>query len=447
MTWIEKAQRRGELVRQMRALHTKAAETRRELTADEGAEFDRLDLEQGRLAEEIRTEQPTFAGRVFSGRDGLDALEHDLRSHTTDSGRRPEIRGEYAAGPSDDEVRVLAPRERMFDYIASRARLPEGIRAEQLSLGRAVRAIARGEWRGAEAERRAMGTSTVGAGGAITLPGVLSGRVIDLARSRARVIQAGALTVPMETQELAYARLASAPTASWKAENAAGDVSDASFERLTLRARTLMALVKMSVELAEDAINGASAIEQAMAAALALKLDYAALRGGASGEGSIMPLGVRATPGVNTIAVNAVLGGFDYFSRAVEAIQTANGPEDGLAVILSTRESGSIDRMKDGEGQPIKGPASWERMGKYPTTQIPVNLGGGTNESEAYVGDWSQLVIGMRTELQIEASRVAADTSSSAMRNLQVWLRAYLRADVLVTRETWFTVLTGIKPQ
>lgn len=61
------------------------------------------------------------------------------------------------------------------------------------------------------------------------------------------------------------------------------------------------------------------------------------------------------------------------------------------------------------------------------------------------MGDFSQLLVGMRTELTIEASRVAADTTSSAFSNLQVWIRAYLRADANVMQPSFFSVLTGIK--
>ena len=39
--------------------------------------------------------------------------------------------------------------------------------------------------------------------------------------------------------------------------------------------------------------------------------------------------------------------------------------------------------------------------------------GAGSDESEAYIGDFSQLMVGMRTSLRIEVSRVAADSSGS----------------------------------
>ena len=51
----------------------------------------------------------------------------------------------------------------------------------------------------------------------------------------------------------------------------------------------------------------------------------------------------------------------------------------------------------------------------------------------------------MRTEVVLEASRVAGDADGSAFRNLQVWIRAYARMDCVVTRSSYFEVLTGIE--
>ena len=53
-------------------------------------------------------------------------------------------------------------------------------------------------------------------------------------------------------------------------------------------------------------------------------------------------------------------------------------------------------------------------------------------------------MIGMRTQLTIEVSRQAADANSSAFTNMQVWIRAYLRADIQLAHPNHFNVLTGI---
>ena len=83
---------------------------------------------------------------------------------------------------------------------------------------------------------------------------------------------------------------------------------------------------------------------------------------------------------------------------------------------------------------------------KLPTAQVPDNLTQGSSSlaSDAYVGQWNQLLIGMRQRLVIEASREASDATDSAFRQLQVHIRAYLRADVAVAQPSAFVVITGI---
>jgi len=89
-------------------------------------------------------------------------------------------------------------------------------------------------------------------------------------------------------------------------------------------------------------------------------------------------------------------------------------------------------------------PPAWTAMRRFYTNQVPVDLGAGSNESEAYIGDFGQMAIGMRTSLTLEASRDASDSSSSAFSNLQVWVRAYLRADVALLQPSHFVYLSGI---
>ena len=85
-------------------------------------------------------------------------------------------------------------------------------------------------------------------------------------------------------------------------------------------------------------------------------------------------------------------------------------------------------------------------MPKYITNSIPNNLTQGTSSlaSDAYVGAFAQLLVGMRTSFRLEVSRVAADATSSAFSNLQVWVRAYLRADIQLAHPEAFVAIVGI---
>jgi hypothetical protein len=71
-------------------------------------------------------------------------------------------------------------------------------------------------------------------------------------------------------------------------------------------------------------------------------------------------------------------------------------------------------------------------------------VGTGTTCSDAFIGQFEHCLIGARQSMVMEISRVAADSSSSAFTNAQVWVRAYLRADVQLAHPLAFNVLSGI---
>jgi HK97 family phage major capsid protein len=115
-----------------------------------------------------------------------------------------------------------------------------------LSFDKFLRGIASGNWDNAP-EERALSEGTLTAGHLVPTP--LSSRVIDLARNASRVLQAGAITVPMGSQTLKLARLTGEGTPAWKNENASITAADMTFDSVTFQARTLVRLVTLSVEL------------------------------------------------------------------------------------------------------------------------------------------------------------------------------------------------------
>jgi HK97 family phage major capsid protein len=314
---------------------------------------------------------------------------------------------------------------------------------DDLSLGRMIRAMVTGDWQAAPNEAELLRSQAIApvTGGGVFVPEELSSRVIDLARNQARVFQAGAQTVVMDSGDFAIAKVAGDPTASWHRESKKIAASSGSYEKLVFHAKTLAALVKGSVETFEDAQNIQSVIEAQLAQALGLELDRVALRGkGVDPE----PRGIRNHADVTIDPLTAVPANFDFLSEAIETVQNNNG-EPG-AVIYSARTSGKLDRLKDTTNQPLQMPASVAELRRLVSNQVPNNIGAGTNESEAYVGDFVQLLVGMRTELQIEATRVGGSTDGGAFEQLEVWIRAYLRSDIQIAQPKHFVVATEILP-
>lgn len=344
-------------------------------------------------------------------------------------GDRPGGEHLFVRTASGREIRVVEPSESI------RVAMPNLEDPGGLSIGRFVRAAVSGDWQHAKRESEAVRTMSGASDllGGFLLPDPLSAQVVDAARAEARVIQAGARTIPMTEGTMKIATVAGDPSTYWRFEGVDVTESDATFAQTVLTARTVAALVRTSVELIEDASNLDQLLTSMLGKAVALEIDRCALRGsGAAGE----PRGILNTVGINTVAAGGNITYAD-FSTAVQNIAEANG--EARAAIYAPRTAGEMDRFQDTTNQPMQPPESFKALRKFTTTQVPITLGGGT-DTEAYVGDFKNLWIGVRTSARVEASRVADD----AFKKLQVLIRIYARADVAVIRPAFFTAITGI---
>ena len=76
------------------------------------------------------------------------------------------------------------------------------------------------------------------------------------------------------------------------------------------------------------------------------------------------------------------------------------------------------------------------------TKSIPINLttGASTDTSLVFTADWSQLMVGIRTDFNLRflGERYLADSLTYAF-------LAYLRADVQLAQPTAFVVDTGVR--
>jgi HK97 family phage major capsid protein len=302
-----------------------------------------------------------------------------------------------------------------------------------------LRGYITGEWKGATLEQKAMGSSPLSSGG-MMIPTPLAANVIDLARNQTRVLQAGAITVPMSTATLKYARLSQDVTTSWTLEAANIAMSAAAFDSVTFTAKKLAALVAIDNELFEDAENADATIENSIAKALALALDLAGLYG----------TGTAPQPqGLHGIVPTVAAGGgatYDLMLAAIAEVKGSNFTPN--AILYNSRTANSLAKLKDSQGRYLEPPTDFAQLAKYMTNQIPNNLGVGLNESQAFVGDWPELALGLRSSLQIEVSREAGyfdgTAQQSAFAKDQTVIRAILRADWQPLHTAAFSEVTGI---
>ncbi|HHY33338.1 MAG TPA: phage major capsid protein [Firmicutes bacterium] len=418
------------MTRELRDLHARLAEAERAAKAA-------LELRDVETAEAIMADVRNLRKQIA-----------DLEAEVAKEKQKP-LTGYRIAGGADfgdgARVAVLAPQDKLTAWVRATGRTEIGASLDEQrhAFGQLVRAMAVGDWRTIPRDvRAALGTTPDSAGG-FTVPDELAAFVLDLARANAVAIQAGVRTVPMESKTLTIPSLEADPTGGWKAENEAiGEDSTTAFGARVLTAKTWMVLVRMSLELLEDSTLAGQAVENAIAAAAGLALDKAILLGSGAGE---EPLGVASTPGVLEVSLGAnggAITSYAPFSEAVQKIAENNG--QAVAAILHPRDMGAIDRLTDTTGQPLTPPVSWQNLRKLTTSALPTNLtvGTATNASLALVGDFSNVFLGLRLPVTIQASYEAGDAWARG----QVLIRARFRADVAVGRPTHIVKVTGIVP-
>ena len=384
-------------------------------------------------ADELRD----YQARVVEQREADDAIEaeHDrelaeLRAAAT---RRP-------AGPAVPHEPVLTREQSVEAWAQQRGLFEPPADERPPSFDRYLRGIVTGNWDGAEHER-ALSEGTLTAGGHL-VPVPLSARVIDLARNQMQVMRAGATTVPMTAATLKLARLTSEGTPAWKSENAAITDADMVFDSVTFTARTLVRLVKLSVELFDDADpSSEDVIARSFAGQVALELDRVALRGSGTPP---EPRGVVNQTGVTLTthgANGALITNYDFHLDAVGAVRAANFEPN--AQIQAPRTATSLSKLKEATTNAYMAPpAGLAGIPRLNSKQVPITLTVGTSSdcSEIYTADWSNLLVGIRTDFQLLflRERFIADA-------LQYAFLAYLRADIQLAQPTAFVVDTGVR--
>jgi HK97 family phage major capsid protein len=393
------------------AILSRAAEQARDLSGEELAEHTARAVEIRELDDRI---EQVLADQVA-----------ELRAAAT---RRPR--------PAAPREPVLTREQSVTDWLQARGAIDPA--EHELSFDKYLRGLATARWDGAEHER-ALAEATVGAGGAL-VPAPLSARVIDLARNRTVVMRAGAQTVPMGSQTLALARLTSEGTPAWKTENAAITAADMVFDRVTFTARTLVRLITLSVELFEDADpSSEGVIANAFAGQMAVELDRVALLGtGTAPE----PRGVLNQSGVTLTdhgAAGTAISNYDWWLDAIGAVRAAGFEPN--AHIQAPRSSTSLSKLKESTTNAYLTPPAG-LLPMLTTKSVPINLtvGASTDTSLVFTADWSNLLVGIRTDFNLRflGERFLAD-------NLQYAFLAYLRADVQLAQPTAFVVDRGVR--
>lgn len=381
-------------------------------------EFDlnQLDIEEARGANSEEQEHrqrriPGFGTSAISeGSDFSDNWLSENRSGWVDE--------------KGERIRVLGPNENFSTRGAT---------------GLAVGDLVRAQLTGArnDAERRALSEGTNSAGG-FTVPTPLASYFIDRLRAKARVIQAGALTVPMDSATFAIARLATDPAVGWRAEGASLASGDPTFEAVKFTAKSLAGIIRVSRELMDDTINLGAMLEQAMLRVMALEIDRAALFGDGSNN---TPRGIASTSGINvvTVATNGATATYDHLLDGIYQCSLAN-VDTVTAAIGHPRTFTTLAKLKDSTGAYLAMPEKLRNLPQLATTAAPINetQGSSSTASSVILGDFTQLLIGMREEINI---RISEDVYASTG---EIAVLVHARADVQLAHPESFTRVRGL---
>lgn len=310
------------------------------------------------------------------------------------------------------------------------------------SVGRVLRGLVMGgtadDARELEDERKALAINTDPSGG-YTVAGALSSQWIDLLRANMVLSRAGALTVPMETNSLSLARLTADPAVSWHAENAALTATEPTFGNMTLTAKTVVCLVRMSLELSQDSANIEEILERSIIGSMAAAIDSAGLVGVTAGAAGA-PGGVFNLASRNSVTGIGAPTSWDFVVDAMYELLADNVPAESIgALIAHPALWKKMRKLKTGiasDNTPLTMPAEVAALPKLWTTAAP--LAGGTT-AKAVIANWSDLLFGVRKGISVKvlSERFLGD-------NLQIAVVAYARVDFGATRAASFCTLEGI---
>lgn len=302
---------------------------------------------------------------------------------------------------------------------------------DALSAGAYLRALTVGPKN--DAERRALGGGTDAAGG-FTVPTLTSAELIDLARDEMVLARAGARIVPLTSDQNVIAKVLTEPIPAWRAENAAVNESDPTFGLVTLAPKSIAVMIKASVELMQDSLNLEAELPRILARALAAEIDRAGLIGLGSGN---EPRGIT---NLTSLTANTYSGGaLTSYAPIMTARGALHGANESMgAVIMATRDENTLASLTATDGQPLNMPQVLFGVPMLHTAALPTDGGAGSDESKIIAGDFSQLLMGIRSQVRIEILR------ERFMDNLQFGLIAHARVDFAAAREGAFTVLDGV---
>lgn len=293
---------------------------------------------------------------------------------------------------------------------------------------------------------------TASQGGNLVETQLLAADFIEVLRNQTVTGQLGARYLTGLTGNVNIPRQATQTQTYWVGESVAVTESEATFDQVQLRPKTVGALSKMSrLSLMQTTPAIEQLVREDLLAVGALAVDAAALYGTGT---SSQPTGITNTTGVGAVSAGTN-GGNATFDLMVSLYATpliANAPQANLAYAINAKLKGYLATLKSTTGQylwsptqSIAGGIQSELVGyKYAlSNQLPYNLVTGSSGaacSMAIFGNWLELLIAEWGVTEIMASPYDA----TGFTNGDVLIRMFQTIDVGLRHPASFAVSTSL---
>lgn len=224
-------------------------------------------------------------------------------------------------------------------------------------------------------------------------------------------------------------KFGSSTTSGWVAENSPLSPSDMTFGNVGLTPRHVGALSEMSRQLIQQSDPSIEALlRDDLSFQIAKAIDHALIVGGGANE----PNGVIAT----LAATNGTLAGptWDQVLKVIEQVEADNALSTSHAWLTTTAGKAKLAATLKVSGDAGAGFLYADgRVGGFPlysTTQMAAD----SNGNPALFGDWSQVILGVWSELDI----LVNPFSETAYSKGNVLIRAMATCDIAIRHEEAF---------
>jgi HK97 family phage major capsid protein len=291
------------------------------------------------------------------------------------------------------------------------------------------------------------------AGGGFLIRDELAAEIIEFLRPMSAVRQLNPVMSPMDAGTNRLPRITGGASATYIAENQNLVATQPTFGVVQPVAKKLGGLVPISNDLIRRvSVSIQQTVRDDLVAGIAQKGDAAFIRSvGAGGE----PKGLRYWPvAANIITANATVNTANTIKdlgKMIEALANANVRFIRPGWLFSHRTWRFLFTLLDANSNHVfRDEMKNGTLYGYPfarTSQIPNNLGGGSNESEVYLADFADVVVAEATQILVDVSTEAAyfdgAATASAFSLDQTVIRAIVEHDLVMRHDESVAVLVA----